>query len=47
MIEFISSAFSPLEQTMTNSFCAFGGGVRDSCSSSGFMVECTFDFSES
>ena len=32
---------------MTIIFCAFESEVRENCSSSGFMVECTFDFSES
>ena len=44
MIELILSGFSPVEQTMTNSFRAFESGVRETCS---FMVEYTFDFSES
>ena len=32
---------------MTNNIGAFESGVHENCSSSGFMVECTFDFSES
>ena len=47
IIKLILSAFSPLEQTITNSFCAFESEVRENCSSCGFMVECIFDFSES